>query len=109
MMVHMLTCLSFSLLCIDGSDGPAKQAEKKCYEAWLQSQRGNLDKNHKLYYAPFNKEEWESKGYDIPKKPSHKRMVMLGQGGDMTAYRMKNDVGELFPVKIVELDRMTKG
>jgi serine/threonine protein kinase len=104
----VLTCLRISLLCIDGSDGPAKQAEKQCYEDWLQSKRDKLDKNHKLYYAPFNNEEWESKGYDMPKKPSDKGMAMLGQGGDMTAYRMKNDVGELFAVKIVKLDRMTK-
>jgi serine/threonine protein kinase len=103
----VLTCLGISLLCIAGSDGPAKQAEKECFEGWLQSQRGKLDKNLKLSYAPFNKEEWESKGYPMPRKPTDKRMAMLGQGGDMTAYRMKNDVGELFAVKIVELDRMT--
>ena len=94
-------------MCIAGSEGPAKQAEKECFEGWLQSQRGKLDKILKLSYAPFNKEEWESKGYPMPRKPTDKRMAMLGQGGDMTAYRMKNDIGELFAVKIVELDRMT--
>ncbi len=35
----MLTCLRISLLCIECSDGPAKQAEKKCYEGWLESER----------------------------------------------------------------------
>jgi hypothetical protein len=36
---HVLTCLGISLLCIDGSDGPGKQAEKQCYEDWQQSER----------------------------------------------------------------------
>jgi hypothetical protein len=35
----VLTCLRISLLCVEGSDGPAKQAEKKCYEGWLESER----------------------------------------------------------------------
>ena len=71
----MLTCFGISLLSIDGSDGPAKQAEKKRYEDW-QSERDKLDAHQaeldkcrdKLDYAPVTKEEWENKGHQVPKK-----------------------------------------
>jgi hypothetical protein len=72
-------------LCVDGSDGPAKQAEKKCYEDW-QSERDKLDAHQaeldkcceKLDYAPVTKEEWESKGHQVPKKDPEKRMAKRG-------------------------------
>ena len=84
-------------MCVDGSDGPAKQAEKKCYEDWqserdkLDAHQAELDKCHeKLDYAPVTKEEWENKGHhQVPKKEPEKRMAKLGKGGFMTAYRMQ--------------------
>jgi hypothetical protein len=101
-------------LCVDGSDGPAKQAEKKCYEDW-QSERDKLDAHQaerdkcceKLDYAPVTKEEWESKGHQVPKRDPEKKMAKLGQGGFMTAYRMRNAAGELFAVKMVKTEEMS--
>ncbi len=110
----MLTCLGISLLCVDGSDGPAKQAEKKCHEDW-QSERDKLDAHQaeldkcceKLDYAPVTKEEWECKGQQVPKKDPEKWMAKLGQGRLMTAYRMHNAAGELFAVKMVKNEEMS--
>ncbi len=110
----LLTFFRISLLCIDGSDGPAKQAEKKRYEDW-QSERDKLDTHQaeldkcreKLDYAPVTKEEWESKGHQVPKRDPEKKMAKLGQGGFMTAYRMRNAAGELFAVKMVKNEDMS--
>jgi serine/threonine protein kinase len=107
----VLTCLRISLLCIEGSDGPARQAERKFYEGWLESKRdkhqAELDQvRGKLDYAPFTKEEWEIKGYEVPKKDPAKRMARLGQGGFMTTYRMKSATGEWFAVKMVKTEDM---
>ena len=110
----MLTCFIISLLCIDGSGGPAKQAEKKCYEDWQierqkrDTHQAELDKcREKLDYAPVTKEEWENKGHQVPKRDPEKKMAKLGQGGFMTAYRMRNAAGELFAVKMVKNEEMS--
>jgi serine/threonine protein kinase len=109
----VLTCLRISLLCFEGSDGPAKQAEKKCYEGYHQSARDKhqavLDKLcEKLDFAAFTKEEWERRGEEVPKKNREKKMARLGKGAFMTAYRMKNAAGDFFAVKIVKTEDMKR-
>jgi serine/threonine protein kinase len=113
--------LRISLLCIDGWDGPAKAAEKKCYEDWQKSEQDKLLKSHverykrteKLDYAPLTQEEWESKNMrEVPKNfvkdSTGKKMAKLGNGGCMTVYRMKNTEGKFFAVKTVEESEETR-
>jgi serine/threonine protein kinase len=64
-----------------------------------------------LDYAPVTKEEWKTKGYQVPRrdleKRMAKRMAMLGRGAFLTTYRMRNAAGELFAVKMINNEDMT--
>lgn len=103
----MLTCLESSLLCLDDSPGPAKQAEEECYRKWRKLQLADLGcqedatKEMPRHWHPFSEQEWKDRGH---KKVFNEAKIMarLGRGAFMTTYRMKNSYGAVFAVKMVE-------
>ena len=102
----MLTSWRASLLTVEGSLGPAKEAEGRCYREWRAREldRFGVSPPEPLVKHPFSVEEWEQRGGERDEDTSH--MSILGEGAFMTTYRMRNAKGECFAVKAVKKRRM---